>query len=126
MAFLTTQPAAEPQPIDIEAWTEEATAAISTVTISAPEETVHTVSIQIPLDDVSTTTRTAERPTSATAAAKQGGQYKRKEPLRRDSMKRREALLKGNEGSRRRMRWENGTRPPTAWLNTRHPLSSLK
>ena len=31
-----------------------------------------------------------------------------KEPLRRDSMKRREALLKGKEGSRRRQRWENG------------------
>jgi hypothetical protein len=32
----------------------------------------------------------------------------RKDPLRRDSMKRREAFLKGNEGSRRRQRWENG------------------
>jgi hypothetical protein len=32
----------------------------------------------------------------------------RKEPLKRDSMKRREALLKGKEGSRRRQRWENG------------------
>jgi hypothetical protein len=32
----------------------------------------------------------------------------RKEPLRRDSMNRREALLKGKEGSRRRLRWENG------------------
>lgn len=32
----------------------------------------------------------------------------RKEPMRRDSMKRREALLKGKEGSRRRQRWENG------------------
>jgi hypothetical protein len=31
-----------------------------------------------------------------------------KEPMRRDSMKRREALLKGKEGSRRRQRWENG------------------
>ena len=31
-----------------------------------------------------------------------------KEPLRRDSMKRRDALLKGKEGSRRRQRWENG------------------
>ena len=28
---------------------------------------------------------------------------------RRDSLKRREALLKGKEGSRRRQRWENGT-----------------
>lgn len=32
-----------------------------------------------------------------------------REPLRRDSLKRREALLKGKEGSRRRQRWENGS-----------------
>lgn len=31
---------------------------------------------------------------------------------RRDSMKRREALLKGNEGSRQRRRWENGKQGP--------------
>ena len=37
------------------------------------------------------------------------GVYTRdQEPSRRDSMKRREALLKGEEGSRRRQRWENG------------------
>ncbi|RDL39889.1 Uncharacterized protein BP5553_04229 [Venustampulla echinocandica] len=30
-----------------------------------------------------------------------------KEPLRRDSLKRRDALLKGKEGTRRRQRWEN-------------------
>lgn len=29
-------------------------------------------------------------------------------PSRRDSLRRREALLKGKEGSRRRQRWENG------------------
>jgi hypothetical protein len=34
-----------------------------------------------------------------------------KEPGRRDSQKRREALLKGKEGSRRRQRWENGISP---------------
>lgn len=34
--------------------------------------------------------------------------YKRKEPVRRDSQRRRELLLKGKEGSRRRQRWENG------------------
>ncbi|KAI7250456.1 hypothetical protein KC335_g17062, partial [Hortaea werneckii] len=33
--------------------------------------------------------------------------YKRREPIRRDSQKRREALLKGKEGSRQRRRWEN-------------------
>ncbi|EEH38831.1 hypothetical protein PAAG_08558 [Paracoccidioides lutzii Pb01] len=33
--------------------------------------------------------------------------YHRREPLCRDSLKRRDALLKGKEGSRRRQRWEN-------------------
>lgn len=112
MAILTTDPAPQPQPIDIEAWTvEAAAAAISSVTISTPGDSgAATVSLQIPLDDVSTSAAPGERPTSTTAA-KEGGYYKRKEPIRRDSLKRREALLKGKEGSRRRMRWENGTGP---------------
>ncbi|TKA31419.1 hypothetical protein B0A50_02265 [Salinomyces thailandicus] len=33
--------------------------------------------------------------------------HKRREPIRRDSQNRRQALLKGKEGSRRRQRWEN-------------------
>ncbi len=32
----------------------------------------------------------------------------RRPPMRRDSLKRREELLKGKEGSRQRRRWENG------------------
>jgi hypothetical protein len=36
----------------------------------------------------------------------------RKLPRRRDSMDRREALLKGKEGSRQRRRWENGNLGP--------------
>lgn len=35
----------------------------------------------------------------------------RRPPSRRDSMRKREALLKGKEGSRQRRRWENGNRP---------------
>jgi hypothetical protein len=96
--------AAAPQPIDIEAWTEQATAALSTVTISLPETVVQErpVAFDIPLDD-------HEARPAPSAAAKEGGLYRRKELVRRDSLKRREALLKGNEGSRRRQRWENGT-----------------
>lgn len=37
------------------------------------------------------------------------GRTLRHKNLLRDSQKRREALLKGKEGSRRRQRWENGT-----------------
>ena len=35
--------------------------------------------------------------------------YPDRKLLRRDSLERREALLKGKEGSRQRRRWENGT-----------------
>ena len=114
MAILTTDATPQAQPIDIEAWTvEAATAAISSVTISPPGDNAGAVvSLQIPLDDVSTSAPD-ERPTSTTAA--KDGYYKRKEPLRRDSLKRRDALLKGKEGTRRRLRWENGTPfPPSS------------
>lgn len=103
------QQATVAHPIDIEAWTEQATASISALTISASGGVQGaTVSLQIPLDD-----HPEPRPTPAATAAKEGGSagyYKHKEPLRRDSLKRREALLKGKEGSRRRQRWENGMR----------------
>ncbi|KAJ4362984.1 hypothetical protein N0V83_010101 [Neocucurbitaria cava] len=98
------QHAAPPQPIDIEAWTEQATVALSSVTISAPGDVVEgtSVTLAIPLDEHDAPARPA-----TASAAKEGGYYRRKEPLRRDSLKRREALLKGKEGSRRRQRWEN-------------------
>lgn len=38
--------------------------------------------------------------------------YPDRKLARRDSMDRREALLKGKEGSRQRRRWENGRRCP--------------
>jgi hypothetical protein len=103
------QAAAPPQPIDIEAWTEQATVALGSVAISAPGDAVRgtSVTLAIPLDEHDAPT--AARPVGASAAAKEGGYYRRKEPLRRDSLNRREALLKGKEGSRRRQRWENGT-----------------
>jgi hypothetical protein len=104
------QQAAAPQPIDIEAWTEQATAAIASVAISAPGNVVGatTVTLAIPLDDDDAlATGGPVRPAGATTA-NEGGIYKRKEPLRRDSLKRRESFLKGKEGSRQRRRWENG------------------
>ncbi|KAI9842718.1 MAG: hypothetical protein M1838_002998 [Thelocarpon superellum] len=90
----------------IEAWTEQAAEALQGVTISPPS-LAHvnvrgtSVSLAIPLDD--TTSRDAhDAPTRASAGAR-----RRREPLCRDSLKRREALLKGKDGSRRRQRWEN-------------------
>jgi hypothetical protein len=107
----TPQQAAAPQPIDVEAWTEQATAAMGAVAISVPGEVAGstTVTLAIPLDEHDAMTGGPVQPVGASAAAKEGGYYyKRKEPLRRDSMNRREALLKGKEGSRQRRRWENG------------------
>jgi hypothetical protein len=104
------QAAAPPQPIDIEAWTEQATVALGAVSITTPGDAVQgtSVTLAIPLDEHDAPSAAAH-PYGASVAAKEGGSYRRKAPLRRDSMKRREALLKGNEGSRRRQRWENGT-----------------
>lgn len=99
-------------PIDVEAWTEEATLALASVNISAapPQPTIRgtSVTLDIPLDD-----HVVPQPeTTQNTAAKlvRSGYPRRKEPLRRDSLKRREALLKGKEGSRQRRRWENGAR----------------
>jgi antitoxin (DNA-binding transcriptional repressor) of toxin-antitoxin stability system len=93
-------------PIDIDAWTEKATEALLATSIS--QETTSrgaTVALSIPLDP------TVQKP--GAAAASRGEAAKSvytdgREPVRRDSLKRREALLKGREGSRRRQRWENG------------------
>jgi hypothetical protein len=108
------QQAAAPQPIDIEAWTEQATAALGSVTISTPGEVARAtaVTLAIPLDDDALASGGPVQPVGAAAVAKEGGLYKRKAPVRRDSMNRREALLKGKEGSRQRRRWENGTFRP--------------
>lgn len=99
-----------PQPIDIEAWTEQATVALGSVAISAPGDAVRgtSVTLAIPLDQHDAPSA-AVHAVGASAAAKEGGHYRRKEPLRRDSLTRREAVLKGKEGTRRRQRWENGT-----------------
>ncbi|KAF2091923.1 hypothetical protein K490DRAFT_31991 [Saccharata proteae CBS 121410] len=102
-------------PIDIEAWTEQAVQAISGITISVPPAIAPTasadtvrgtsVSLRIPLDDQVDLSLEGAGDTAAQAV--RSGYVKRREPIRRDSLKRREALLRGKEGSRRRQRWEN-------------------
>lgn len=92
MAIYSSVPPPEQQ-VDVEAWT---VSALQSLSVSSPSATpVKGVSLSIPLD--------ARDDDTSKAAYKA-----RREPLRRDSMKRREALLKGKEGSRRRQRWENG------------------
>lgn len=106
-SYVQNNAAAEPP--NIEAWTEQATRSLSAITISSPQVGRGTSeSMTIPLDEhpepkaASTTGKGQDEsnPDSAHRA--------RREPIRRDSMKRREALLKGKEGSRQRRRWENG------------------
>lgn len=112
---------------DISAWTEQAAASLQLLDISdsiAQVEVTNGVrgtatSLSIPLDGpiaasvkpsvsrVKIVSKSADETTAAVLSTA----YRRREPLRRDSLKRREALLKGKEGSRRRQRWENGILP---------------
>ncbi|KAM3420170.1 hypothetical protein BST61_g3464 [Cercospora zeina] len=90
----------------IAAWTvSQAADALAATTISSrshPLTRGTSVTIDIPLDEQALR---EEQPKSRTGAVHTV--YKRREPIRRDSIIRREAVLKGKEGSRRRQRWEN-------------------
>jgi hypothetical protein len=86
-------------PINIETW---ATEALSGLQISSPQAPSTGISLIIPIRDApAADINDASPPLSRQTRP-------RREPLRRDSLKRRDALLKGKEGSRRRQRWENG------------------
>jgi hypothetical protein len=123
----------------ISAWSEQAAASLRNLTlsesVSASDRHVEFIStrdsplrgssvpLSIPLDDpvpvvhtgavpkVKLVTRESETQPVASVS------FRRREPIRRDSLKRREALLKGKDGSRRRQRWENGM----SWLMTWMP-----
>lgn len=121
----------------ISAWTEQATASLENLTISETMPAARndacaestptggalrgaTVSLSIPLDDPNPAAdhQSAAKTRFLGQASNQTKQvpsvtFRRREPLRRDSLKRREALLKGKDGSRRRQRWENGMSCPS-------------
>ena len=102
--------ALQPHPINIEAWTEEATQSLSAVSLGSPGGVPGTsVSLAIELDEASPHEQDGIAGIARGADNASAGSRPRREPLRRDSLKRREALLKGKEGSRRRTRWENGS-----------------
>lgn len=111
MAILpqASEQAAPPSSIErVEAWTvSQAADVLAATSISSPspaERAVRgaTVTIDIPLD-ASLRQETLPGPKRESVHTVN----KRHEPIRRDSQRRREALLKGKEGSRRRQRWEN-------------------
>lgn len=104
---LSSEQPQQPTPLErVEAWTaSQAADALSRASISAPSPRPvrgATVTIDIPLDDDATQDEPSRKRPEPVHTV-----YKRREPIRRDSLKRREALLKGKEGSRQRRRWEN-------------------
>lgn len=114
--IVPSPPTNEEQAAAIEAWTEQASEALKAVSLSATEP-VHqavrgtSVTLSIPLDESlhrSTTARATNDDDTTTSYRVSTTDRPRSEPIRRDSLKRREALLKGKEGSRQRRRWENG------------------
>ncbi|KAI4188059.1 MAG: hypothetical protein L6R41_002404 [Letrouitia leprolyta] len=112
------------QPINTEAWTEQAAESLNAISLSSTGGVRGTsVSLAIPLDE-----HAARKPKIAVEEGSHApdddtAAYRpRREPLRRDSLKRREALLKGKEGSRRRQRWENDRLLNNPWAQP--PLPS--
>ncbi|KAL3475298.1 R3H-associated N-terminal domain-containing protein [Aspergillus californicus] len=131
----------------ISTWTEQAAASLEdlSLTDTAPRneaipESLTTrgtirgasVSLLIPLDDPvpDTSSNSASRvsalgqhPEEALRVPKIT--FRRREPLRRDSLKSREALLKGKDGSRRRQRWENDRLLHNPWMEPPSPKDWL-
>lgn len=92
----------------VESWTVSQAAdvlAATSIASPTPDRTMRSTSVKIaiPLDEFPESQDESPRlkPEAVHTV------YKRREPIRRDSQKRREALLKGKEGSRQRRRWEN-------------------
>ncbi|OAA32205.1 hypothetical protein AAL_01537 [Moelleriella libera RCEF 2490] len=88
--------------IDIDAWTISALQSLSVSPVARGTGTP----LVIPID-VDTPSASHRAPAVAFDAPADENALPRRPPSRRDSMKRREALLRGNEGSRQRRRWEN-------------------
>jgi hypothetical protein len=84
--------------LDIEAWTVSALQSLSV----SPSARGTGVTLSIPLDS------TREHDDANGKPSKPAYRARKDLLLPRDSQRRREALLKGKEGSRRRQRWENG------------------
>jgi hypothetical protein len=124
-----TPPLYQPaEKIDVNAWVDEAAGTLQSVSITPSKTTRGTsVTLAIPLDEHTSPHQQRVAPNEPTNTDHAPVYKPRREPLRRDSLKRREALLKGKEGSRRRQRWENGMRasdeiPAGGWQVSRSPL----
>ncbi|KAL4902832.1 hypothetical protein BDW74DRAFT_58358 [Aspergillus multicolor] len=111
----------------ISAWTEQAAASLENLTLTDSASTIlrgTTVSLSIPLDDPvpdAPRIKTVGQSTAEKVQKPPTVSFRRREPLRRDSLKRREALLKGKDGSRRRQRWENDRLLQNPWAEMPSP-----
>lgn len=95
------------QLVSIEVLTEQAIESLQATSLSSPGGIRGTsVSLAIPLDEHPVSNQAKSYVDRAGDAS--GVEHFRRQPIRRDSMNRREALLKGKEGTRQRRRWENG------------------
>jgi len=115
--------------VDIEAWT---IAALESLNIAPVARGIGNA-LSIPLDEQAPHRSAADHDPGATPQMKLRGVKfgddddaygasitpPRRPPSRRDSLRKREALLKGKEGSRQRRRWENGTSRSLALLPAR-------
>lgn len=115
------QAEAESPFVDVQSWNEDTLRAFNRLSISASPPVVRgtSVALSIPLDSENRPTPVknatveddgdeADGIQLPSASGPSVGRTIRRVPSRRDSMKRRDALLKGNEGTRRRQKWENG------------------
>ena len=99
----------DPERINVQAWADEATEAMHTVSISPCATRGPSVTLAVPLNEEQTSRSREHKEAIPCPDAASSDYPPRREPMRRDSLERREALLKGKEGSRRRQRWENGS-----------------
>ncbi|OAQ68862.1 uv-damaged DNA-binding protein [Pochonia chlamydosporia 170] len=116
--------------IDIDAWTISALQSLSVSPVARGTGTP----LSIPLDDAATVIQKETRVVAFRESSDDNG-LPRRPPSRRDSMKRRDELLKGKEGSRQRRRWENdhlvgvpNVQPPVAadWeVHPTHPVQRV-
>lgn len=132
------------QAFAISTWTEQATTALqnldisalaSNPAVSASDAAVQgpSVSLAIPLDEPPQKKDNVAAPCARVMGNGLGVKVQsslssdttRREISRRDSLKRREALLKGKEGSRRRQRWENARLLSNPWMQPPSPKDWL-
>jgi hypothetical protein len=98
---------------NVQAWTKQAADALQSVNLSPKSPRGTSVKLSIPLDPSAAviTSRAPVHDNVRPMTPTQGQAhttYGKRTLIRRDSLDRREALLKGKEGSRQRRRWENG------------------